>query len=101
MESEQPIISPVNLTHSGFYWWNLLVSCLFFLEIPTFPFLLFYLVTQVSLQSLFLPNDHLPPLIFFQEANDFDLSSYNADTASGLHSVKDLYCEHTFLLPDA
>lgn len=39
--------------------------------------------------------------IFFQEANDSDLYSYNADTASGLHSLEDLYCEHTFLLPDA
>lgn len=38
----------------------------FFLEIPTFPFLLFYLVTQISLQSLFLPNDHLSPTYFPQ-----------------------------------
>lgn len=38
----------------------------FFLEIPTFPFLLFYLVTQISLQSLFLPNEHLSPAYFPQ-----------------------------------
>lgn len=32
-------------------------------------------------------------IIFFQVASNFDFYLYNPDTASGFHSLKDLYCD--------
>lgn len=40
----------------------------------------------------FLPQ-FLLGIIFFQVASNSDFYLYNADTASGFHSLKDLYCD--------
>lgn len=81
---------------------------MFLLETPTFPFLLSYLVTHVPFSPCTYPTLIFPlwfstdvfGTIFFQEKSNFYLHSYNTDIASGLLSLKDLCCEHMFLLPD-
>lgn len=80
----------------------------FFQKAPPFPFFCLTWSRMHPSVLVLTQNSPFPPdfctdlfgTIFFQEASNFDLYSCNTDTASGLQSLKDLCCEHTFLLQD-